>query len=99
MTDQEFWRAMIGQGADYVGSGPGQTRLRYVVADGFTKLGKELRSEGRPDRASLCSHIASKLEHGEAPTKKVASKASREIETVKYRLVDDIPIVTIQVNR
>ena len=88
MTDNEFALAMIGVGAAFVGTGRNQTRLRYIVADAFTDRAKELRSEGRPDRAGVCVHIATALRTGGYPSKRVAGKAKVDIAIVQDRIVD-----------
>lgn len=94
MTDSEFALAMIGEGTAFVGTGRNQTRLRYIVADAFTDRAKELRSEGRPDRAGVCLHIASALRTGGYPSKKVAGKAQPDIAVVHDRLVDGLSVIT-----
>lgn len=85
MDNNEFNLGLIG---DPLHTADGKTQIRYIVADGFELIAKELRAEGRPDKAARLQWIAGELNTGGRPTKRVMSKCSKEIEVVRGRLVD-----------
>jgi hypothetical protein len=89
MTDNEFTLGLL---ADPMHTADMQTRVPYLVAAGLEQRAKELRKEGRPDKASHLRWIASRLNAGQIPTKGPINKCNKDIDVVRARLVDGIAI-------
>lgn len=89
MTEQEFDMALIGEGA--YETIDGRSRIRYIVADAFSKVARECQAEGRPDQAGLLRYFEQTMRYGDTPSKKSMRKASRLIPRVSALVVDGIP--------
>lgn len=90
MTSGEFFLGLL---ADSLPTADGRDRVRYIIAREFESYARVRRvRDKRPDRAGLCTHIASQLNAGRPPSKRVLKKAAKEIAFVEMCLVDDQPV-------
>ena len=94
LTHSQFHMGILGQG-DYIcntckpayGACPKCTRLRYVISHALSERASERRREGRPDIAGRLSWLAGQLEVGNAPTKRVIGKLTKDLAVIEERLV------------
>jgi hypothetical protein len=89
MTDNEFDQGLTGSIAWTMDR---KARLCSLVAEGLSQRAKERQAEGRPDKASLLRWVASQLDGKRRPTKAPLRKLKEDIEIVRGRLVDGVPI-------
>lgn len=89
MTDNEFEQGLTGSTAWTIDR---KARLCSLVTEGLSQRAKERQAEGRPDKASLLRWLASQLDGHRRPTKGPLRKLKEDIEIVRGRLVDDVPI-------
>jgi hypothetical protein len=89
MTDNEFGQGLTGSIARTKDQ---KTRLCHIVAEGLSQRAKERQAEGRPDIAGRLRWVASQLDGHRRPTKAPLAKLKKDIEIVRERFVDGIPI-------
>ena len=88
LDDNQFGLCLIGQGTEIIDVGGGEPmRVRYVVADAMDALAYDKYDEGRKDRAALLRHISGVIRSGGTPTKRVLTKAAKEIAEVRAQVV------------
>lgn len=87
MDSNEFGLALLG---DPIWHKDGQRRIRHIVADAFEERAAERRAEGRPDVAGRLQWAATQMRHGDALTKRVCGKLSKDIRIIESRVVDGI---------
>src|SRR4051812_3105948 len=89
MTEQEFNQGLHG---DLTRTQDGKTRLCYLVAEGISQRAKERQAEGMPDIAARLRWLASQLNGRGRITKTPLAKLVEDIQIVRERMVDDVPI-------
>ena len=96
MTDNEF---SLGLHGGLERTKDQNIRLCHIVAEALSQRAKERQAEGRPDIAARLRWVASQLEGHRRPTKAPLAKLKKDIEIVRERLVDGIPIVDWDLER
>lgn len=89
MTEHEFNQGLHG---DLSRTQDGKTRLCYLVAEGISQRAKERQVEGRPDIAGRLRWLASQLTGRGRITKAPLAKLAKDIQIVRERMVDGVPI-------